>query len=88
VSLTVVEQPTLDQLIRHARLFGTEGVFETGEQEGLSSAALARLRIATRKRQASIRPSLDSCLTAPSAVSRHERGRWGYPPHRNAYLTR
>jgi hypothetical protein len=36
VSLTVVlEQATLDQLIRHARSFGTECVYETGEQEGL-----------------------------------------------------
>jgi hypothetical protein len=39
------EQPALDQLVRHARLFGTECVFETGEQEGLPSAELARLRI-------------------------------------------
>jgi len=36
---------TLDQLVRHARLFGTECVYETAEQEGLSSADLARLRI-------------------------------------------
>jgi hypothetical protein len=43
VSLTV-EQPALDQLIRHARLFGTECVYETGK-EGLPSADLARLRI-------------------------------------------
>jgi Homeodomain-like domain len=43
VSLTVV--PALDQLIRHVRLFGTECVYETGEQEGLPSADLARLRI-------------------------------------------
>jgi DNA-binding NarL/FixJ family response regulator len=40
-----LERVTLDQLIRHARSFGTEYVFETGEQEGLSSADLARLRI-------------------------------------------
>jgi DNA-binding NarL/FixJ family response regulator len=40
-----LEQATLDQLIRHARSFGTECVYETGEQEGLSSADLARLRI-------------------------------------------
>jgi Homeodomain-like domain len=46
VSLTLaLEHPALDQLIRHARLFGTECVYETGEQEGLSSADLARLRI-------------------------------------------
>jgi hypothetical protein len=38
-------QATLDQLIRHARSFGTECVYETGEQEGLPSADLARLRI-------------------------------------------
>jgi DNA invertase Pin-like site-specific DNA recombinase len=37
--------PALDQLIRHARLFGTECVYETGEQEGLSTADLTRLRI-------------------------------------------
>jgi hypothetical protein len=42
---TTLEQPALDQFIRHAHLFGTECVFETGEQEGLSSADLARLRI-------------------------------------------
>ena len=40
-----LDQPTLDQLIRHARLFGTECVCETGEQEGLPSADLARRRI-------------------------------------------
>jgi DNA-binding NarL/FixJ family response regulator len=40
-----LEQPTLDQLIRHARSFGTECVYETGEQAGLPSADLARLRI-------------------------------------------
>jgi hypothetical protein len=40
-----LDRATLDQLIRHARSFGTECVFETGEQEGLSSADLARLRI-------------------------------------------
>lgn len=40
-----LEQVTLDQFIRHAHLFGTECVFETGEQEGLRSADLARLRI-------------------------------------------
>jgi hypothetical protein len=46
MSLTVAfEHPGLDQLIRHARSFGTECVYETGEQEGLSSADLARLRI-------------------------------------------
>ena len=46
MSLTVAPaQPALDQLIRHARLFGTECVYLTGEQEGLSSADLARLRI-------------------------------------------
>jgi DNA-binding NarL/FixJ family response regulator len=39
------DQATLDQLIRHARSFGTECVYETGEQEGLPSADLARLRI-------------------------------------------
>ena len=38
-------QPALDQLIRHASLFGTECVYETGEQEGLPNADLARLRI-------------------------------------------
>jgi hypothetical protein len=40
-----LEQPALDQLIRHASLFGTECVYETGEQEGLSNADLARLHI-------------------------------------------
>jgi hypothetical protein len=46
VTLTAtLEQPALDQLIRHARLFGTECVYETGEQEGLPRADLARLRI-------------------------------------------
>ena len=46
MSLTAtIEQATLDQLIRHARSFGTECVYETAEQEGLSSADLARLRI-------------------------------------------
>jgi hypothetical protein len=46
MSLTVAPaQPALDQLIRHAHLFGTECVYETGEQEGLFSADLARLRI-------------------------------------------
>ena len=40
-----LEQATLDQLIRHAHLFGTECVYENGEQEGLSSAELTRLRI-------------------------------------------
>jgi hypothetical protein len=39
------DQATLDQFIRHARFFGTECVYETAEQEGLSSADLARLRI-------------------------------------------
>jgi hypothetical protein len=39
------DQATLDQLIRHARSFGTECVYETGEQEGLPSVDLARLRI-------------------------------------------
>jgi hypothetical protein len=39
------DQATLEQLIRHARSFGTECVYETGEQEGLVSADLARLRI-------------------------------------------
>lgn len=37
----ILERATLDQLIRHARSFGTECVYETGEQEGLSSADLA-----------------------------------------------
>ncbi|HTE85595.1 MAG TPA: helix-turn-helix domain-containing protein [Dehalococcoidia bacterium] len=41
----ILERATLDQLIRHARSFGTECVYETGEQEGLSSADLARPRI-------------------------------------------
>jgi hypothetical protein len=46
MSLTVaLERPALNQLIRHAHLFGTECVYETGEQEGLSSADLTRLRI-------------------------------------------
>jgi hypothetical protein len=46
VSLTVThEQATLDQLVRHAHFFGTECVYESGEQEGLASADLARLRI-------------------------------------------
>jgi DNA-directed RNA polymerase specialized sigma24 family protein len=46
MSLTAsLGQPALDQLTRHARLFGTECVYETGEQEGLPSADLARLRI-------------------------------------------
>jgi hypothetical protein len=40
-----LEHPGLDQLIRHAQSFGTECVYETGEQEGLSSADLTRLRI-------------------------------------------
>jgi hypothetical protein len=40
-----LEQVTLDQLIRHAQSFGTECVYETGEQEGLSSADFARLRV-------------------------------------------
>lgn len=35
----------IDQLLRHAHLFGTECVYETGKQEGLPSADLARLRI-------------------------------------------
>jgi hypothetical protein len=42
--VATLEQPALDQLIRHAHLFGTECVYETGEEEGLSSADLARLR--------------------------------------------
>jgi DNA-binding NarL/FixJ family response regulator len=46
MSLTVaLERPALNQLIRHAHLFGTECVYETGEQKGLPSADLARLRI-------------------------------------------
>jgi Homeodomain-like domain len=46
MSLTVaLERPALNQLIRHAHLFGTECVYETGEQEGLSSADLTPLRI-------------------------------------------
>jgi hypothetical protein len=51
VSLTAPERnssdvsPTLEQLIRHARLFGAECVYETGEQAGLSRQDLARLRI-------------------------------------------
>jgi DNA-binding NarL/FixJ family response regulator len=45
VVATLEQNPTLDQLIRHARSFGTECVYETAEQEGLSSADLSRLRI-------------------------------------------
>jgi DNA-binding NarL/FixJ family response regulator len=44
-AVATLEQVTLDQLIRHARSFGTECVYLTGEQEGLPSADLARLRI-------------------------------------------
>jgi DNA-directed RNA polymerase specialized sigma24 family protein len=43
--MPLTEQPGLDQLIRHARSFGTECVYETGEEEGPSSADLTRLRI-------------------------------------------
>lgn len=42
---STLEHPTLDQLIRHARSFGTDCVYETGEKEGLPSADLTRLRI-------------------------------------------
>ena len=41
-----LDQPALDQLIRHAHLFGTGVSEETGEQEAVwRSADLARLRI-------------------------------------------
>jgi len=43
--IVALERPALEKLIRHANLFGTVCVFETAEPEGLSSAALARLRI-------------------------------------------
>jgi hypothetical protein len=40
-----LEQAKLDQFVRHARAFGTECVYETAVQDGLSRANLARLRI-------------------------------------------
>jgi hypothetical protein len=47
-----IPTPTLAQLLRHARMFGTECVYETGEQAGLSRADLARLRIECDAREA------------------------------------
>ena len=36
--------PTLKQLLRHAEMYGTEGVAEAAEQGGLARADLVRLR--------------------------------------------
>jgi hypothetical protein len=73
---TTLEQPALDQFIRHAHLFGTECVFETSQtaRSGVISRSLGR-RLTRVSRTSQKRPDFWLNQAADLAVKRHPRGK-------------